>query len=43
MKASVVVVGVENPLGRRCRNSSRYSRRAARNPDVRSGIGRPVR
>ena len=43
MNASVVVVGVENPFGSRCRNSSSCSRRAARNPDVRSGIGRSVR
>ena len=40
---SVVVVGVENPFGRRCRNSRRPLVRAARSPDVRSGIGRPVR
>ncbi len=38
MKASVVVVGVENPLGRRWMNSRRQSRRAALKPDVRSGI-----
>src|SRR5690349_5365624 len=43
MKASVVVVGVEKPFGSRCRNSRRYSRLAPRKPDVRSGIGRPVR
>jgi hypothetical protein len=43
MNASVVVVGVEKPFGSSGRNSRRQSRRAARNPDVRSGIGRPVR
>jgi hypothetical protein len=43
MKASVVVVGVENRLGSRYRNSRRYSVRAARKPEVRSGIGRSVR
>ena len=37
------VVGVEKPLGSRCRNSSKYSRRAHRKPDVRSGIGCSVR
>src|SRR5215467_8665506 len=37
-KANVVVVGVENPFGRRCRNSRRYSLRAARKPEVRSGM-----
>src|SRR5437867_8872059 len=42
MNASVVVVGVENPFGSRWRNSRRHSVRAARNPDVRSGIGRLV-
>ena len=40
---SPVVVGVENPFGSRCRNSTRHSRRAARNPDVKSGMGCPVR
>jgi hypothetical protein len=43
MNASVVVVGVEKPFGSRCRNSRRMSRRAARKPEVRSGIVRPVR
>src|ERR1700687_5860814 len=43
MNSSVVVGGVEKPLGSRCRNSSRQSRRAARKPDVRSGIRRPAR
>ena len=43
MNASVVVVGAEKPLGSKCRNSLRQVRRAARNPDVRSGIGRPVK
>ena len=39
MNASVVVVGVEKPFGSRWRNSSEmHSRRAARNPEVRSGI-----
>src|SRR6185295_15842209 len=35
MNASVVVVGVENPLGIRCRNSTRHSRR----PEPRREIG----
>src|SRR5438034_1238739 len=43
MKASVVVVGVEKPFGSRWRNSRRHESLAPRNPDVRSGIGRPVR
>ena len=41
--ASVVVVGVEKPLGSRCRNSRRQLARAARMPEVRSGMTRPVR
>ena len=40
---TTLVVGVEKPLGSRCRNSSRPARRAPRKPHVRSGIGRPVR
>jgi len=43
MNAKVVVVGVEKPFGSRCRNSIRHSRRAARKPEVRSGMGRPAR
>jgi len=41
--ARVVVVGVEKPLGSRWMNSSMCARRAARKPDVRSGISRSVR
>ena len=36
------VVGYEKPLGSRGRTSSSRSRRAARKPDVRSAMGRPV-
>jgi thioredoxin reductase len=43
MNASVVVVGVEKPFGSRCRNSRSPEDRAPRNPDVRSGMSRPVR
>ena len=43
MNAIVVVVGVEKPLGSRCTNSRSCSRRAARKPDVRSGIRCSVR
>src|SRR4030095_12410492 len=34
MNASVVVVGVENPFGSRCRNSRRHSRRAPGEADI---------
>ena len=38
-----LVVGVEKPFGSKCRNSRRPGARAARKPDVRSGMWRPVR
>ena len=43
MKLRVIVVGDEKPFGSRPRNSRTCSRRIARKPDVRSGIGRPAR
>ena len=39
----MVVAGVEKPFGSRCRNSRKCSVRAARKPDVRSGMRCAVR